>query len=337
MTLKDDLPSWPTTIGVGLLAGGALFLYAVRRSVSSKWGSCIYKNMDIKGKTVIITGANTGLGYDAALTMADRNAKLILACRNSEKGNKAVQTIIQKTGNADVRFMELDLASLTSIEKFANEYLSKDDKLDVLLCNAGVWFPMDQKKKTENGFEIHFGVNHIGHHYLISLLKDKILKDSSRIVMVASSLLNVGQIDMELKDFVEEGRPHKNASWIPTGYADSKLMNALMAKQYASVGLQSISLCPGWCKTDLGRSVPLSLFNKFVMFFVSSLFRKTSTKGSETLIHGAFANDIVNGAVYADCKISDKMNSKLEGLLETGNQLHSLSDELITSKLNSRS
>eukprot|EP00096_Caligus_rogercresseyi_P013159 TRINITY_DN582_c0_g1_i1.p1 TRINITY_DN582_c0_g1~~TRINITY_DN582_c0_g1_i1.p1 ORF type:complete len:337 (+),score=103.41 TRINITY_DN582_c0_g1_i1:96-1106(+) len=333
MPFQDELPTWPT-VGAGLLAGGALFLYAVRRSVSSKWANYSL-DMDLKGKTIIITGANTGLGYDAALKLADKNATLILACRSAERGNKAAQEIILKSGNANVKFMELDLSSLKSVEKFSQEFLSSYETLDVLLCNAGVWVPMDQKRKSADDFEVHFGVNHIGHHYLVSLLKDRISGNSGRIVMVSSMLMMDGEIDMESKVFVTEGRPKPEGgkSWVPTGYADSKLMNGLMARQYASAGLNAIALCPGWCKTELSRDVPLSLPKKLIMALVSAVFQRSSSKGSENLVHGATAKDIVNGGFYRDCAVAEKESKKLDGLLEVGNQLHALSDELITEKL----
>nr|ACO15677.1 Retinol dehydrogenase 12 [Caligus clemensi] len=334
MVLSDELLSWPA-VSIGLLGGGVLFLYAVRRSFSRKWGRYSLREMDdVKGKTIIITGANTGLGYDAALKLAEKNPKLILACRNAEKGNKAVQNIIQLSGYTDVHFMELDLSSLKSVETFAGKFLEEHDKLDVLLCNAGVWSPMDQKKKSQDGFEIHFGVNHLGHHYLVSLLKDRIMESSGRIVMVSSLLMLHGKVDMESKNFVEEGRPQEGRSWVPTGYADSKIMNGLMAKQYAAAGLKALAICPGWCKTELARYVPLTCWKKFVMFLVSSVFQRSSSAGSENLVFAAVTKEFENGGFYRECRIAQKEMDKLNALTEVGNQLHSLSDELITSKIN---
>merc|ERR1712032_895465 len=119
-------------------------------------------------------GANTGLGAEAALDLAKRGATLVLACRSFERTRPIVKQIREESGNNDVHYMHLDLASLQSVREFAGEVQAKYPAIHTLVCNAGVWMPMDKQAKTEDGFEVHAGVNHLGHFLLTSLLLDRL-------------------------------------------------------------------------------------------------------------------------------------------------------------------
>jgi len=150
----------------------------------------------IDGKTVIITGGNTGIGKVTAILLAERGGRIILACRNAQKANAAVQEIKEKTGNENVFFKNLDLASMASIRKFSEDILKTEEKIDVLLLNAGVMIPPYQL--TEDGFELQFGVNHLGHFLLTHLLLDRLkVSAPSRVVVVSSLGHNFGTIDYD--------------------------------------------------------------------------------------------------------------------------------------------
>ena len=139
----------------------------------------------IDGKTVIITGGNTGIGKQTALDLAHRGGRIIIACRNARKGNSAVADIQRASGNNNVFFKSLDLASTKSIRKFSEEILEEEPKIDILILNAGVMFT--PYMLTEDGFELQFGVNHLGHFLLTNLLLDRIKECApSRIVVVSS-------------------------------------------------------------------------------------------------------------------------------------------------------
>jgi len=151
---------------VSIAVGTVLIL--VRRYFN---GGVCYSKEQLDGKTVIITGANTGIGKETAIDLARRNAKVIIACRNVERGEKAERDIRNLSKNENVHFRLLDLASFASIKKFCAEVLAQESRIDILVNNAGImrcpyW-------KTEDDFEMQFGVNHLGHFLLTNLLLDR--------------------------------------------------------------------------------------------------------------------------------------------------------------------
>ncbi len=150
----------------------------------------------IDGKTVIITGGNTGIGKVTALELARRGGRVIIACRDAKKGEAVVSEIQRETGNNSVLFRRLDLASTVSIHKFSDDILDSEDRIDILLLNAGVMFTPYQL--TADSFELQFGVNHLGHFLLTHLLLDRIKSSApSRVVVVSSLGHRVGSLDFE--------------------------------------------------------------------------------------------------------------------------------------------
>ena len=140
---------------------------------------------DQTGRTAVITGANTGLGYETAAALAAKGAHVVLAVRNIEKGKEAARRIEQATPGAQVQVQELDLTSLDSIRAAADELRSAHESIDLLINNAGVM--MTPKSTTKDGFELQFGTNHLGHFALTNLLLDRVLAaPGSRIVTVSS-------------------------------------------------------------------------------------------------------------------------------------------------------
>ena len=137
---------------------------------------------DLTGKVIIVTGANSGLGYEDAKEFARKGAKIILACRNMEKANKALSKIQAKIPEAQAEIIQLDLGSIDSIKKFAAEFKEKHDRLDILVNNAGILRVPYQK--TVDGFESQVGINHLGHFVLTNLLFDILVKtNGSRVVI----------------------------------------------------------------------------------------------------------------------------------------------------------
>ena len=140
---------------------------------------------DQTGRTAVITGANTGLGYETAAALAAKGAHVVLAVRNLDKGEAAATLIGRRTPGASVAVQELDLTSLDSIRTAAEELRSKHDTFDLLINNAGVMFT--PKSTTKDGFELQFGTNHLGHFAFTGLLLDRVLAVSgSRVVTVSS-------------------------------------------------------------------------------------------------------------------------------------------------------
>lgn len=143
-------------------------------------------NVSLTGKTIIITGANAGIGYETALELAKRDAHLILACRDQKRGQEALDKIKNESNNTKIELELLDLSSLKSIKEFSERIQKKLNRLDVLINNAGLLGP-PKRQLTQDGFEATFGVNHLGHFYLTNQLLDLLKKSApSRIVNLSS-------------------------------------------------------------------------------------------------------------------------------------------------------
>ena len=248
-----------TTVAVTSVGALALGLFLLRRWRSSKWGVCKSKNK-LNGKVVIVTGGNTGLGAEAALDFAKRGATVILACRSWDNTKATLQRIRDKSGNNDVHFMQLDLGSLDSVRQFAAGVQEEYKTIYALVCNAGVWYPMERGARTSDNLEAHAGVNHLGHFLLTNLLLDRMVESApSRVVVVSSAFCSQGKLDFGKYDHFRLGRqPEPDYKSIaPTGYCDSKLMNVLFTKELArrmsGRGVMAVCLSPGFCSTQLKR------------------------------------------------------------------------------------
>lgn len=178
-----------SSLGYNLVVGSATLctltgIYLFRRLAQ---GATCKSNAMLTGKTVIVTGANTGMGKQTALELACRNARVIVACRNEENGIKAVHEIVEQSKNDNVVFQKLDLASFASIRKFTEEIINKEQQLDILVNNAGVF--MLPLRRSVDGIEMHFAVNYLGHFLLTNLLLKHLEKaPSARIVNIAADI-----------------------------------------------------------------------------------------------------------------------------------------------------
>ena len=254
----------------------------------------------LHGKTVIVTGANTGIGRETALNLAGRGARVILACRNLSKGEQAAVEIQNRTGNKKIFVKELDLASLKSVRKFAREINETEDRLDVLINNAGImrcpfW-------KTEDGFEMQFGVNHLGHFLLTNLLLDILQRSQpSRIINVSSLAHTRGKIHFDDLQSEKEYNPGP-------AYAQSKLANVLFTrelnKRLEDTDVTVAAVHPGVVRTELGRhlSITKSYLASFTLAPIAWVFFKTPQQGAQTTIHCTLADDIESGTYYSDCR-----------------------------------
>ena len=325
----------------GASFGVSAFLYGIRCYRTRAWINVsrdkVLNKKGLQGKIIVITGANTGLGKATAIDFAKRDpAKLILACRNMESANKAAQEISKSTGFRNIECLHLDLASLESVRQFVNQFQSQHDELHALVCNAGVWYPMEQKVKSKDGYEAHFGVNHLGHFLLVTSLKDQLLNahnktNDARVVVVSSGLMNMGVVDMSSIDFINGRPPNKQGrmSFAPTGYCDSKLMNGLFVKEWCKrePKIPAFAIGPGMCKTQLARNVHFPFTRKLMMIPFLFFFVRSSHQGAQNIIHATIQDLslLENGGFYRDGKLSVRENEKLEALSETGKELYDVS------------
>jgi len=204
---------------------------------------------DLTGKIAIVTGANSGIGYEMARALAHKEATVILACRNKARGEAAVRQIDQEYSEAQVELMQLDLSDLASVRRFADEFSSHYDRLDILINNAGIMaIPFG---KTADGFELQFGTNHLGHFALTGLLLDFLIRTpKARVTTVSSGGHRFGKIDFDNlngeKDYDRGG-----------AYAQSKLANLLftyeLQRRLEGAGVDTIAVAahPGWTATNL--------------------------------------------------------------------------------------
>jgi NAD(P)-dependent dehydrogenase (short-subunit alcohol dehydrogenase family) len=219
---------------------------------------------DQTGRRVVITGATSGLGKEAARVLAEKNATVIIAARNTQKAEATAAEIRANHPNADISCRALDLSSLKSVAGFAESLSADVDRLDVLINNAGVM--MCPYSKTEDGFEIQMGTNHLGHFALTGHLMPLLKKTAgARIVVLSSIAHRAGNFD--LADLNWETRKYKTGK----AYGDSKIANLYFAyeltKRLAGDDNAPVVTAahPGWTATDLQRhSGPAAFLNPFL-------------------------------------------------------------------------
>jgi len=214
---------------------------------------------DQKGKTIIVTGSSSGIGFEAARVLANKNGKVIIAVRNKEKGDKAIDRIKDQNADAKVKLMTLDLADLSSVSKFAEEFNKEYSQLDILINNAGVMMP--PYGKTNDGFELQFGTNHLGHFALTGKLLQMLMSTAnSRVVNVSSIAHHRGNIDFNDLNW---GKRKYNPM---ASYGDSKIANLYFTYELRDrLNLQGnnpivTAAHPGWTATDLQRHSELFSF-----------------------------------------------------------------------------
>lgn len=209
---------------------------------------------DLSGKVIIVTGANSGIGFEAAKEFARNGAETILACRNLEKATKALNRIKSEIPDAKAEVIQLDLASIKSIHKFAEKFKKNYKRLDVLVNNAGIMAV--PYRETEDGFESQVGINHLGHFALTALLCDLLANTAgARVVTVSSNGHSIGKMDFD--NFIyEDGKGYSRFR----AYGRSKLANLLFTyeldRRFKKANIDAIAVAthPGSSNTNLGRA-----------------------------------------------------------------------------------
>ncbi len=244
---------------------------------------------DQKGRVAIVTGSSSGIGFEAARVLANKHAKVIIAVRNLTKGNTAAEKILGQNKNADVKVMELDLANLGSVAKFADNFKKAFSRLDLLINNAGVMIP--PYSKTADGFELQFGTNHLGHFALTAQLLEVLTNTKgARIVNVSSGAHKAGKINFD--DLTWEKRRY--SAW--RAYGDSKLANLYFTFELDrklkenNLALLVTAAHPGWTATELQRHTGL-------VEFLNGIFAQDISMGALPTLRAA-TEENVKGAEY---------------------------------------
>ncbi len=273
--------------------------------MGSKW--TVADIPDQSGRTAIVTGANSGLGYDTAAALAGAGAAVVLAVRNLDKGREAVEGIKRSSPDAVVSLQELDLSSLDSVRRAADELRAAHPRIDLLINNAGVMY-VPSRETTKDGFEMQFGTNHLGHFALTGLLLDNLRSvDGSRIVTVSS----VGHRIMARIRFED---PHFETGYNRIqAYGQSKLANLLftyeLQRRLAAGGAPTIAAAahPGFSDTELMRYIPV-----FVPDIVWKIFTQPADKGALPTLRAATDPGVQGGQYYGPDGIGEvKGNPKL--------------------------
>ena len=251
----------------------------------------------LSGRVIIVTGGNSGLGYESVKAFASAGAELILTARTMEKGVSARESILRDVPGADISIMILDLSDLGSVEAFAESFRAKYDRLDVLLNNAGIM--ITPYFLTKDGFEGQMGINHLGHFALTLHLKDLIKKTGgARVVNVSSNAHKMGKMDFDNLLF-EGGKSYSPMK----AYGRSKLANILftyeLQRRFEANAMDAIAVAahPGTSQTNLDRYIKSKFFYRLLYPLISAL-SQDAEMGALPQIRAAVDPDVKGGEYY---------------------------------------
>jgi NAD(P)-dependent dehydrogenase (short-subunit alcohol dehydrogenase family) len=258
--------------------------------------------MDLSGKLVVVTGANTGIGRVTAETLAKQGARVVLATRSEAKTAPVIEAIRASGGTAE--WLALDLADLASVRAASEKLLARDEAIPLVIANAGF---AGLRGVTKDGFELTWGTNHLGHYLFVRLLLPAIerapLADGARIVIVSSK----AHYDAKPIDWQAQREPTKAVTGLPE-YAASKLSNVLFARELARrvpPHVHTYALHPGVVASDAWRSVPWGLRHLIKLFMI------TNEQGARTTLYCATSDEVAShtGRYYDTSR--EKKPSKL--------------------------
>jgi NAD(P)-dependent dehydrogenase (short-subunit alcohol dehydrogenase family) len=254
---------------------------------------------DLSGRTAVVTGANSGLGYQTARQLANHGAHVVLACRDAKRGEDAKAGIAQSVPDASVEVAALDLADLESVRGFAQAYAAGHSGLDILVNNAGVM--AIPARITVDGFEMQFGTNHLGHFALTGLLMPSLLtRPGARVVTLSSLMALMGRIRF---DDLQARRRYER--W--PAYGQSKLANQLFAfeldRRARARGLDLISVAahPGYASTNLqsaGAKMAGRKLQARVMEVGNAVIGQSSSQGALPALYAASAEGVAGGEYF---------------------------------------
>ncbi len=264
------------------------------------------------GRTAIVTGANSGLGYQTSVQLAAHGYTVIMACRDSARGQAALDRVTSEVPNASIELRTLDLASLASVRDFA---AGVSEPVNVLVNNAGVM--AIPHRTTADGFEMQFGTNHLGHFALTGLLLPRLLTEPEpRVVTVSSTMHRTGKINFT--DLQSEKRYQK---WL--AYGQSKLANLLFASELgrraaaAGTDLISVAAHPGYAATNLQTAGPKMAGNR-IMEKLSSLgntiFSQSDAQGALPTLCAATAPDVASGQYYGPAGLFEQRGTGVKAV-----------------------
>lgn len=277
--------------------------------------------MDMTNKLCVITGANSGIGFETAKALAQKGAYIVMVCRNEDKAIEAKNSILSSIADAGIAIVLCDFSSQKEIRSAAAEITSRYKKIDVLINNHG--FIASERRETVDGIEATFGVNHIGYFLFTNLLLDNIkVAKSARIINVASDAHRAGEFDPENLQLENNFNAMK-------AYGNSKLFNILFTKELAdrvsNTNVTVNCLHPGVVRSNFGQSGSwwVSVFYK-----IFALFMTSNKEGAETSIYLASSDEVaeVNGAYFKNKKVATPRKQAQD--MEAAKELWEISETL---------
>ena len=284
---------------------------------------------DMHGKTIVVTGGNSGIGKETAIALAAMGAHVVMTARNVEKGRAALAELrTRATGTAGTaEVADLDLASFASIRTFADDLLQRHPRVDVLVNNAGV--VSSRRAETREGFELTFGVNHLGHFLLTTLLLDRLRQSApSRIVTVASGAHRSARGGLDFDDL--QATRHYG---VMRAYAASKLANIYFSRELArrldGSGVTSNALHPGFVASNFAREGDAGRLGEIATSLLRP-FAISPARGALTSVHLASSTEVegVTGGYFYKCKPARISNAAADD--SAAARLWTLSEELVS-------
>ena len=252
----------------------------------------------IDGRTVLITGGNSGIGKEAAVSLTRLGAQVVITARDLAKGALAVEEIARR-GDSRPELVQLDLADLDSVQRCADEVLDRFPELHVLACNAGL--TLSRRTETRQGFEYLFGVNHLGHFLLTDRLRQRLINSApARVIVVSSDMHRIAYRGLAFDDLqTTKGYVSYDA------YAKTKLANILFARELAQrlkgTGVTANAVHPGLVKTNFGGEGDTRITQQFVRM-IPRPFARNAAEGADTIVYLAAADEVADltGGYYVN-------------------------------------
>ena len=262
---------------------------------------------DVSGKVYIVTGANSGVGLETTRQLVKQGGHVIMACRRPDAAEEVAQSFTGLKGSYAV--MRLDLADLQSVRDFVVDFIKKYDKLDALVCNAGLVTFGSEIERTKDGFEMAIGVSYFGHFLLTELLLDMLKKSAPSRMVIVSSVVHAGsqrnRPNVHLDDLNFNTRKFNNFA----AYAEAKVAVVLyameLAKRLEGTGVTAASVHPGWARSNFGGNNLVMKIMRVVMAPLSPFITDSNEEAAQTSLHCLLSDDASNhsGAYFSQSSV----------------------------------
>lgn len=262
---------------------------------------------DISGKVYIVTGANSGVGLETTRQLVKQGGHVIMACRRPDAAEEEAQSLTGLKGSYGV--MRLDLADLESVRNFVAEFLKRYDKLDALVCNAGLVTFGSEIERTKDGFEMAIGVSYFGHFLLTELLLDVLKRSAPSRMVIVSSVVHGGsqrnRPNVHLEDLNFHTRKFNNF----VAYAEAKVAVVLyameLAKRLEGTGVTTASVHPGWARSNFGGNGLVMKIMRVVLAPLSPFITDSNEEAAQTSLHCLLSDDVPNhsGAYFSQSSV----------------------------------